>query len=400
MAVLREKLGFLFASTGAWSEERNHSKELRDEDPMKQLKSITLVLFVLLIFITPAQAVRIKDIAEIEGVRSNQLVGYGLVMGLNGTGDGTGTEFTIQSLVSMLLRLGIRVDRSKVKVDNVAAVMVTADLPPFSRAGTRIDALVSSIGDAESLQGGTLVLTPLKGPDGFVYAVAQGPVSLGGGFATSGEAAKVQKNHPTVGRIVNGALIEREIPLKFRNKREISINLRQPDFTTAFRLAGSVNHALGGQFATPLDGGTVSVQIPPGYPSDMVEVVASIEKLEVTPDRVATVVFDERTGTVVIGEDVRISAVAISHGNLSIVIKETPEVSQPLPFSEGETVVVPETELTVREEKSSVFLMPPGVSIQEIVKALNAIGVSPRDLIAILQALKEAGALQAELKMM
>ncbi len=367
---------------------------------MKQLKSITLVLFVLLIFITPAQAVRIKDIAEIEGVRSNQLVGYGLVMGLNGTGDGTGTEFTIQSLVSMLLRLGIRVDRSKVKVDNVAAVMVTADLPPFSRAGTRIDALVSSIGDAESLQGGTLVLTPLKGPDGFVYAVAQGPVSLGGGFATSGEAAKVQKNHPTVGRIVNGALIEREIPLKFRNKREISINLRQPDFTTAFRLAGSVNHALGGQFATPLDGGTVSVQIPPGYPSDMVEVVASIEKLEVTPDRVATVVFDERTGTVVIGEDVRISAVAISHGNLSIVIKETPEVSQPLPFSEGETVVVPETELTVREEKSSVFLMPPGVSIQEIVKALNAIGVSPRDLIAILQALKEAGALQAELKMM
>ncbi len=367
---------------------------------MRLLKTTILVLFGILILIPPVQAVRIKDIAEIEGVRSNQLVGYGLVIGLNGTGDKTGTEFTIQSLVSMLERMGVQVDRSKVKVENVASVMVTGDLPPFARAGTRIDALVSSIGDAESLQGGTLVLTPLKGPDGLVYAVAQGPVSLGGGFTTSGEGAKVQKNHPTVGRIVNGALIEREVPLEFRKKREIRVNLRRPDFTTALRLAQSVNASLGGEFATPLDGGTVSVQIPPEFPGDVVELVASIEKLDVTPDRVATVVFDERTGTVVIGEDVRISAVGISHGNLSIVIKETPQVSQPLPFSEGETVVTPDTELTVREERSSVFLMPRGVSIQEIVKALNAIGVSPRDLIAILQALKEAGALEAELRIM
>jgi len=296
--------------------------------------------------------------------------------------------------------MGIQVDRSKVKVENVAAVMVTADLPAFARQGTRIDALVSSIGDAESLQGGTLVLTPLKGPDGLIYAVAQGAVSLGGGFSASGAAASVQKNHPTVGRIVSGASIEREVPFQLVNRREIHINLRQPDFTTALRLAGTVNSALGGQFATPVDGGTIRVDIPPRYSSHIVGLVASIETLNVTPDRIARVVFDERTGTVVIGEDVRISAVAISHGNLSIVIKERPEVSQPLPFSEGETVVTPNTQLTVREEKNAVMLMPEGVSIQEIVNGLNAIGVSSRDLIAIFQALSEAGALQAELKIM
>lgn len=367
---------------------------------MKYLPNLILIIAGTLILMRSAEAVRIKDIAEIEGVRSNKLVNYGLVIGLDGTGDKTGTEFTIQSLVSMLERMGIKVDRSKVKVENVAAVMVTADLPPFSRAGTRIDALVSSLGDAESLQGGTLVMTPLKGPDGLVYAMAQGPVSLGGGFAASGAAASVQKNHPTVGRIVNGALIEREVPLQFRNKREININLRQPDFTTALRLAETVNSDLGGKFATPLNGGTIRVEMPPKYPGDIVKLVASIEKLDVTPDRVAKVVFDEKTGTVVIGENVRISAVAISHGNLSIVIKESPEVSQPLPFSEGETVVTPDTQLTVKEEKASVILMPEGVNIQEIVNGLNAIGVSPRDLIAIFQALKEAGALQAELKIM
>jgi flagellar P-ring protein precursor FlgI len=367
---------------------------------MRQIATVFLVFLSLWALTSPAEAVRIKDIAEIEGVRSNKLVGYGLVIGLNGTGDKAGTEFTIQSLVSMLERMGVKVDRSKVKVENVAAVVVTADLPPFARAGTRMDALVSSIGDAESLQGGTLVLTPLKAPNGFVYAVAQGSVSLGGGFAASGAAASAQKNHPTVGRIVNGVLIEREVSLRFRDKREISINLRQPDFTTALRLAETVNSAMCGEYATALDGGTVRVVIPPNYPDDVVKLVASVEKLDVTPDRVARVVLDERTGTVVIGEDVRISAVAVSHGNLSIVVKERPEVSQPLPFSEGETTVTPNTELTVREERGSVMLMPEGVSIQEVVKALNAIGVSPRDLIAIFQALKEAGALQAELKVM
>ena len=228
-----------------------------------------------------------------------------------------------------------------------------------------MDALVSSIGDAESLQGGTLVLTPLKGPDGLVYAMAQGPVSIGGGFTVSGAAATAQKNHPTVGRIINGAFIEREVPLQFRKKSEISINLRQPDFTTVLRLAGAVNSALGGEFATPMDGGTVRVEIPPQYLGDVVALVASIEKLDVTPDRVAKVVFDERTGTVVIGEDVRISTVGIAHGNLSIVVKESPEVSQPLPFSRrGETVVTPNTQLRVKEEKSEVMLMPEGVSIQ------------------------------------
>jgi flagellar P-ring protein precursor FlgI len=367
---------------------------------MNLRKTAALTLFGLFLLTPRAQAVRIKDIAEIGGVRPNKLIGYGLVIGLNGTGDKAGTKFTIQSLVSMLERMGIKVDRSQVKVENVAAVMVTSELPPFSRTGTRIDALVSSIGDAESLQGGTLLLAPLKGPDGSIYAVAQGPVSIGGGFTASGAAATVQKNHPTVGRIVNGAVIEKELPFQFRNKREITIHLRQPDFTTALRLAGVVNSALGEEFATPLDGGTVSVRVPPRYANDTVRLLASIESLQVSPDRAAKVVFDERTGTVVIGEDVKISAVAISHGNLSIVIKENPEVSQPLPFSEGETTVTPNTQIAVREEKSAVILMPEGVSIQEIVKALNAIGVSPRDLIAIFQTLKEAGALQAELKIM
>ncbi|MBW2056214.1 MAG: flagellar basal body P-ring protein FlgI [Deltaproteobacteria bacterium] len=368
---------------------------------MKRIEALLAVTILLWLLLSPAAAVRIKDLADIQGVRSNQLVGYGLVIGLDGTGDNQGTEFTIQSLVSMLKRMGIQVDRSKVKVDNVAAVMVTADLPPFARAGTRIDALVSSIGDAESLQGGTLVLTSLKGPDGLVYAVAQGPVSIGGGFTVSGAAAKAQKNHPTVGRVVNGALIEREIPFRFGNRREISINLRRPDFTTALRLARVVNSALDGEFATPIDGGTVRVELPSEYADDVVGLVASIEGLDVTPDRIAKVVLDERTGTVVIGEEVRISAVAISHGNLSIVIKERPEVSQPMPFARrGETVVTPKTELRVKEEKQKVMLMPEGVSIQEVVKALNAIGVSPRDLIAIFQALKQAGALQAELEIM
>ena len=367
---------------------------------MRVIKTVIMFLLGSAVLVGSTWAVRIKDIAEIGGVRTNQLVGYGLVIGLDGTGDDADTEFTIQSLTSMLERMGVEVDRSKVDVENVAAVMVTAELPPFCRSGSRIDVLVSSIGDAESLQGGTLLLTPLKGPDGRVYAVAQGPVSLGGGFTVSGAAASAQKNHPTVGRVVNGALIEREISFRFENKREFSVNLHRPDFTTALRLAGTVNSALGGGFATAVDGGTVRVVIPPNYSGDIVRLVASVERLEVAPDRAATVVFDERTGTVVIGEEVRICAVAVAHGNLSIVIKERPDVSQPLPFSEGETAVTPNTELRVREEKNQVMMMPEGVSIQDIVNALNAIGVSPRDLIAILQALKEAGALQAELKVM
>jgi len=340
----------------------------------------------------------VKDIASIQGVRYNQLVGYGLVVGLNGTGDRERTEFTVQSVVSMLRRMGITVNQEQVRIRNVAAVMVTANLPPFAKVGNRIDVLVSSIGDAKSLQGGTLLLTPLKGPDGEVYAVAQGPVSIGGGFTFAGAAAGIQKNHPTVGQVPNGALIEKEIPSNFNQDHVLRLTLQNSDFTTASRLAETINKHLKGKFASAKDSRTVEVEVPPDFYGRLVELVASIENLEIMPDTKAKVVIDERTGTVVMGENVRISTVAVSHGNLTIQIKEQPRVSQPLPFSGGSTVVVPETEITIKEEEDRLLLVPAGVSIKEVVKALNAIGATPRDLIAIFQVMKAAGALQAELE--
>jgi flagellar P-ring protein FlgI len=346
-----------------------------------------------------AQATRIKDLAEIQGVRSNQLVGYGLVVGLNGTGDDKKLLFTIRSVVNMLERMGITVNPKDAEVENVAAVMVTADLPAFIKAGTRIDVLVSSIGDADSLQGGTLLLTPLQASDGEVYAVAQGAVSIGG-ISASGGGATVQKNFPTVGRVVGGALIEKEIPLEFNAKTSIAVMLRNPDFTTASRVAEAINGALNDHFAMAPDAGTVEVAVPDAYSGKVVSLVTLLEGLDVIPDVESKVLINERTGTVVMGENVRISTVAVSHGNLSIQIKESPQVSQPLPFSTGETVVVPETEIVVQEERSPLFLVEAGVSIGEVVRALNALGVSPRDLISILQAIKSAGALQAKLEIM
>ncbi len=342
-------------------------------------------------------AARIKDIVDIKGVRRNQLVGYGLIVGLNGTGDGKNAEFTLQSLASMLEKMGVTVKTDDIKVDNVAAVMVTSELPPFAKSGSRIDVLVSSIGDAENLQGGTLLFTPLKGADGQVYAVAQGPVSTGG-FSAGGEGGVVQKNFPTVGRIAGGAVIEREINTGFAKKKQLTLLLHTPDFTTALRMTEAINRLGYAQMAHTEDSSTINIDIPENYTGNIVKLIAMIEGLKVTPDAVAKVIINERTGTVVMGSNVRISTVAVAHGNLSIEIKESSQVSQPLPFARGETVVTPDTDISVKEGSSRLILMEPGVSIGEVVRALNALGVSPRDLIAIFQAMKAAGALQAELE--
>jgi flagellar P-ring protein precursor FlgI len=358
---------------------------------------LLMAALILLLNASPGHAVRIKDVADVQGVRQNQLVGYGLVVGLNGTGDGKKARFTIASVASMLEKMGVTIDPEDIQVDNVAAVMVTADLPPFSRLGSRIDVLVSSIGDSENLQGGTLLFSPLRAADGQVYAVAQGPVSTGG-FSAEGAGGKVQKNFPTVGRVVGGALIEREIPTQFGQKEVLSLILHRPDFTTTSRVAKAINAALNDNLAQTPDPGTIHIKVPEGFQGNTVALVTLIEGLEVIPDAVAKVVINERTGTVVMGSEVRISTIAIAHGNLSIQIKESAEVSQPLPFAEGETVVVPETELSIQEGNSRLFLVDPGISIGELVKALNALGVSPRDLIAIFQSIKAAGALQAKLE--
>lgn len=366
------------------------------------LMIISLVLVVTsgIVWIPDAKAVRIKDIADIKGVRQNQLVGYGLVVGLEGTGDSDDSLFTIQSLASLLEKMGVTVQPGDIEdVENVAAVMVTADLPPFAALGSRIDVLVSSIGDADTLQGGTLLFTPLKGADGSVYAVAQGPVSTGG-FAVSGNSGdQVQKNFPTVGRVVGGGLVEKEIHSDFNRKKSLTLALHDPDFTTASRVAQAINRAFYSQLAQTENAGSIRVSVPENYLGNTVQFVTLVESLGVTPDMISKVVVNERTGTVIMGENVRVATIAIAHGNLSIQINESQNVSQPLPFSRGgQTVVTPESDIVVQEGKNPIFLVESGVSIGELVKALNALGVSPRDLIAIFQALKAAGALQAELE--
>ncbi len=357
------------------------------------------ILAVLILLTANAHAVRIKDITDLKGVRQNQLVGYGLVVGLDGTGDGDKEKFTIQSMASMLEKMGITVNPADIKVDNVAAVMITAELPPFVKVGSRIDVVVSSIGDAENLQGGTLLFTPLKAADGEVYAVAQGAISTGG-FSAGGAGGKIQKNFPTVGRVIGGATIEREIQSDFNHKKVLSLALHSPDFTTAFRIAQTINKSLNDSVAITPDAGTIEVKVPDKYSERIVGLVTLIEGLNVVTDTPAKVVVNERTGTVVMGKNVRISTIAIAHGNLSIQIKESADVSQPLPFSQGETVVTPETDIAIKEGNSQLILVESGVSIGELVRALNVLGVSPRDLIAIFQALKASGALHAQLEIM
>jgi len=355
------------------------------------------ILFAVLMSVGSAWSARIKDIASLKGVRSNQLIGYGLVVGLNGTGDGSGTKFTVQSLVNMMEHLGIHALPDQVKVSNVAAVMVTADLPPFGREGSKIDVLVSSVGDAKSLQGGTLLLTALRGVDNRIYALAQGPLVVGG-FASSGAAGGgVQKNHPTVGRIPGGASIEREIPFHFAKLKDLVISLNEPDFTTAMRVTDAINGTFHQRVAFPSDAGTIRVRVPADMRKNMVGMMASLEQININPDSKAKIILDERTGTVVMGQDVRISSVAIAHGNLSVTIKEN-KVSQPAPFSQGQTVVTPQSNVKVTEGQKKLIVMPTGTSLGDVVKALNAIGVSPRDLISIFQAIKAAGALQADLE--
>jgi flagellar P-ring protein FlgI len=362
-------------------------------------KILILTILILSCYATCVSGARIKDIASFKGVRSNQLVGYGLVIGLNGTGDGQSTEFTTQSLVNMMERLGIHTPSEKVKVSNVAGVIVTANLPPFSKKGSTLDVLVSSIGDAKSLQGGTLVMTPLKGADNNIYAIAQGAL-LVGGFASSGAAGGgVQKNHPTVARIPGGALIEREIAFDFNSLQDITIALDRPDFTTALRVSDAINNTIGTVNAIPVDAGTVKINIPETYAGNHVTLVSSLEQIEIQPDIEARIVLSERTGTVIMGERAMISPIAIAHGNLSVEIKEKKDVSQPAPFSDGETVTTPDTEVNVAEEKNKLLLVSPEkADIGSVVKALNAIGVSPRDLITVFQAIKASGALQAELE--
>ena len=343
-----------------------------------------------------ARAERIKDLVRIEGVRPNQLIGFGLVIGLQGTGDGQNTGFTVQTIANLLSRMGMRIDPGSIRVKNVAAVMVTAELPPFSRPGNQIDIKVASIGDAKSLEGGVLLFTPLRGADNQFYAVAQGPVTIGG-FGISEGGTGRRKNHLTTGMIPEGATVEAEIPSAFWEKTTITLALKSPDFTTASRCSTGINLALGGQYAHTLDSGTVEVQVPPIYLGHTADFVAALERVEVQPDRVARVVINERTGTVVVGAEVRISTVAISHGGLNIEIRERVDVSQPNLLTVGQTTVTAEHEVQISELGGEMQVIEGGVSIGELARALNAMGVSPRDLVAIFQALRAAGALNAEI---
>lgn len=367
---------------------------------MAILKIIFLML-PLLFFWQGAHASRLKDISNFKGVRSNQLIGYGLVVGLDGSGDSTSSDIMKRSLGEALAKMGLGADSTKFQVKNVASVMVTAQLPAFSKAGSTIDIMVSSIGDAKSLQGGTLLMTPLKAANQTVYAVAQGAISVGGYQAESADgASSVSKNHQTVGKIANGAIVEQEVEFALEGKSQIELSLNEPDFTTATRIAASINKFLGGKNAEAPDSGSVVIKVPEKYASRVASLIANIETLEIQPDVAARVILNERTGTIVMGENVRISTVAVSHGNLSIQIDQTYEVSQPNALSKGETKVISQTEFTVSDDKDrKLVLVPEGVSIGEVVRALNAIGVEPRDLISVLQAIKAAGALQGELQL-
>jgi flagellar P-ring protein FlgI len=343
---------------------------------------------------------RIKDLAYIEGIRQNQLIGYGLVVGLNGTGDTlNNTPFTKQSLQGMLERLGVNIRGQQIRTGNVAAVMVTANLPPFATQGTRIDVTASALGDAKSLLGGTLLVTPLLGADGNVYAVAQGSLAIGG-FQAEGEAAKVTRGVPTVGRLPNGAIIEREIEFSLATLGRLRLALRNADFTTAKRIAIAVNDFLGAPVAEPLDPSTVQITLPQKYPENLVAMLTEIEQLQVEPDEAAKIVIDERSGVIVIGRDVRVSTVAVAQGNLTVTISEAPQVSQPAPFARGRTTVVPRSRVGVVEEGKKLALVQEGVSLQQIVDGLNALGIGPRDMITILQAIKAAGAIQADIEVM
>ena len=385
---------------------------------MKKNLMIFFTISFLLLEAVPLWAARIKDISAIGGVRGNPLVGYGLVVGLMGTGDDLKNGFTMATIANILSRHGLSMRDKTLKSKNIASVMVTATLPPFSKTGGRIDVTVSSIGDATSLSGGQLLITPLRSVDGEIYAIAQGSLVLGG-FSAGGANASMTKNQTNVAIITNGALVEREVKYDFGRSKNFTINLFQPDFTTATKLATTLGNVIKGVEVKAIDSGTILVNLGTSFEGNLSEMIAAVENVDVPVDSVAVVVMNEKTGTVVMGENVRISTVAVAHGNLSIQIKESVNVSQPLPFAPrppdgakpvtdrkdgtivapgGQTVVTKETALTVQEEKKQLMVIPQGVTIQDVVMGLNAIGVTPRDLITIIQTIKAAGALQADLR--
>ncbi len=347
-----------------------------------------------------AASARIKDIVNIEGVRDNQLVGYGLVVGLNGTGDGlNNSPFTKQSLQAMLERLGVNTRGENMRTANVAAVMVTANLPAFATQGSRLDVNVAALGDASSLQGGTLLVTPLLGADGEVYAIAQGSVTING-FSAVGDAASVVSGVPTTGRISSGGLIEREIGFVLGAQRSLRLALKNPDFTTSRRVALAINDFIGVPSATPEDPATVRVNLPKNFNGNIVDLLTDVEQLVVETDQPARIVIDENSGIIVMGKDVRVSTVAVAQSNLTVTIAESPNVVQPNPLSLGQTAVEPRTDLQVNTTDSRLAMVSESVSLQELVDGLNALGISPRDLIAILQAIKASGALQADIEVL
>ena len=372
------------------------SRKTNDKN-MKNTLTALLLIAVFCLLPTIAHAERIKDVANFEGVRDNNLMGYGVIVGLDGSGD-KGRAAT-NGIINVLIRMGITLSPDDLKTKSLAAVMVTSTLPPFAKPGMKIDALISTIGDAKSIQGGTLLLTPLKGPDGKVYGLAQGPVSIGG-FSAEGEAASVQKNHPTAGKIPEGVTIEREPIFTLGNGDDIRLFLRRADFITADEISKKINIALEGKYATTIDPSAIRLLIPSEYKSNVVGLIAKIDMLDVKIDMPARVIINERTGTVVIGRNVKISPVAIAHGSLAIEITEDAQVSQPVSFApdRAATTVVPRTGIAVTEQKSALIPVS-GVTLGDVVKALNVLGVTPRDLISILQALKASGALQAELEL-
>jgi flagellar P-ring protein FlgI len=379
-----------------------HKRPARSRRRLTSLVTACVLLLTTLLPAAPAVALsRIKDIAEFEGVRENQLVGYGLVVGLDGTGDDVKKKspFTRESLIGMLERLGVKVNQANADLEtkNVAAVMVTANLPAFARQGSEIDITVSSLGDASSLQGGTLLATPMLGADGEVYAVGQGQITIGG-FKVTGAAETIVRGVPTSGRITRGAIVEREVPFDFSQLQSLKIALRNPDFTTSRRIADAINEFVGAGTAFALDSGTVQLNVAQ-YGGEPTALLTDIEQLPVEPDQQARVVIDENTGVVVIGQNVRISKLAIAQGNLTIRVTETPQVSQPSPFSStGVTTVVPRTNIDIQDDPNrKLAVLNDGVTLEELVAGLNSLGVGPRDLISILQSIKSAGAMQADI---
>ncbi len=360
-------------------------------------------LFVMMLFPTGVSFaeelhpdVRVKDLVNVEGVRPNQLIGMGLVVGLQGTGDKG--DLALRMMQNMARQFGVAVDTKAIKSKNAAVVTVTCELPAFARPGQTVDVGVSAMGDAKSLQGGVLLQTPLQAADGKVYAVAQGPL-LVGGFAAGGQGAQVTKNITTTGRVAGGAIVERDVPMAFAEGGRITLLLRNPDFTTAQRVAEALNRQYG-NIAAPVDATRVAVVVPPAFGTNPTQFLAEVEGLRIRPDTVARVVVNERSGTVVMGGDVRIGSVAVAHGNLTVRVQERQDVSQPQPFSRGETTVTTQTDVSVQEQPGQLLTLPAATSVNDLVESMNGVGASPRDIIAILQAIQQAGALHGELVVM